>query len=434
MIAYSTVRHWITTPCAIHPRTLYPSFTYCSHQYWHSIMSPMNSALQIISQALADTLGSQLEAIFLFGSQATQQTRTAVSNTNLLLITRPEANILAIQEQFLPLWQQHKTLLKRAPLVATRQALQRHLQLNPGLSVHLLKHGQQLAGEPIANDLFRTPINPYEIYAHLAQQLLDASAALGQNGSHQNEEQINRLMRQISTEPVGRMETAVTQFNTVQQALTAVLNQLPAAKTWNTAAQHGATSPNIPGLQAIYTESNKNIFVFDQLTPQRVSHINWQRLAQNLPQAHGSLHVTTVAQFCLLTLYEKALDLRFNKYQHKWGIPFLARLTPTAPQILRQAARIPSNILIDALPNSTLTAANANDETLHKIIHDYQNRMLNIQLENELLFRLGLIPAKFSPPEPLPEPDVAPKERLTAIFQHLERWAAFYQTALQTKT
>jgi hypothetical protein len=60
--------------------------------------------------------------------------------------------------------------------------------------------------------------------------------------------------------------------------------------------------------------------------------------------------------------------------------------------------------------------------------------MLNVQLENELLFRLGLIPAKFSPPEPLPERDVPAKERLDAIFQHLERWADFYQTTLQAQT
>lgn len=397
-------------------------------------MPPMNAALQNITQTLTADLGSQLEAIFLFGSQAAETYQTAASDTNLLLITSPQANSHTIRESFYPLWQQHKALLKRAPLVANRHALKRHLRLNPHLALNLLQYGRQLTGEPMPDGFFRTRVNPAEVYAHLTQQLLDASAALSQNSNPQDKMLLNRLGRQVSNRPLPQAETAVNQFNIVQQALTAVLNQLPAAQSWHKAAQTGPASPTIPGLQAIYNENHKNIFVFNQLTPQQISRINWQTLAQHLPQSNDSLHVTTVAQFCLMTLYDRALDLRFNKFQHKWGIHFLPRLTPSNRQILRQAARIPSQILIDALPHSYLTAGDTKDDTLHKLIHDYQNRMLNIQLENELLFRLGLIPAKFDPPAPLPERDAAPLERLDAIFQHLEWWADFYQTALQAQT
>ncbi len=394
----------------------------------------MNAALHTITQTLKADLGSQLEAIFLFGSQAAEKYHTAASDTNLLLIATPQANIHAIRQSFAPLWQQHRASLKRAPLIASRHALKRHLQLNPHLALHLLQHGRLLAGAPMPDGYFRTQVKPAELYAHLAQQLLDASAALSQKSGPQAEMLLNRLARQVSNRPLTQAETAVTQFNIVQQALTAVLNRLPAAQVWHKAAQTGPTSASIPGLQAIYSENNKNIFVFNQLTPAQISRINWQALAQHLPQSNDSLHLTTVAQFCLMALHDKALDLRFNKYQHKWGINFLPQLVPSNRQILRQAARIPSQILIDALPHSFLTAANANDETLHKLIHDYQNKMLNIQLENELLFRLGLIPAKFSPPEPLPERDVSAKQRLEAIFQHLEWWADFYQSALQAQT
>ncbi|WP_420643077.1 hypothetical protein [Candidatus Leptofilum sp.] len=394
----------------------------------------MNPALDHIAQTLAADLGSQLEAVFLFGSQTAQQVATAVSDTNFLVITQPETNIQNIRQSFAPLWQEHKMLLKRGPLVTNRHTLLNHLHLNPQLALNLLQHGQQLAGDPLSLDLFRTPTNPYEIYAHLTQQLLDASAALVPNSDPDSKLLLNRLFRQISNQPTAAADTAVIQFSTIQQALTAVLNKLPAAKMWQKAAQRGSTSPNIPGLQAIYTESKRNIFVFNQLTPRQISQINWQTLAQHLPDADASLHITTVAQFCLIALYDKALDLRFNKYQHKWGINFLAKLTPSSHQILRQAARVPSQILVDALPHSILTASNNSDDTLHKLIHDYQNQMLNVQLENELLFRLGLIPEKFTPPEPLPERDVSAKLRLDAIFQHLGWWADFYQTALQTPT
>jgi hypothetical protein len=393
----------------------------------------MNSALDRISQALAADLGAQLEAIFLFGSQTAQQMSTAVSDTNLLLITSPDADIKAIRHSFYPLWQEHKAQLKRGPLVANRHALQRHLQLNPHLALNLLQHGQQLAGESIPADLFRTHTNPYEIYAHLAQQMLDASAALSQNNEPEAEQLLNQLFRQITNQSAEGI-TAVSQFNTVQQALTAVLNQLPATQKWYKAAQTGPTSPTIPGLQAIYTENNRNIFIFNQLTPRQISQINWQTLAHHLPQTNASLHITTVAQFSLMVLYNQALDLRFNKYSHKWGIHFLGKINPSRHQILRQAARTPSHILVDALPHSYLTANNTSDDTLHKLIHDFQNKMLNIQLENELLFRLSLIPAKFVPPKPLPERDLPASQRLEAISQHLEWWSDFYQTALQTQT
>ncbi|MBK7896918.1 MAG: hypothetical protein WAS33_06075 [Candidatus Promineifilaceae bacterium] len=393
----------------------------------------MNPALKRIAQTLATDLGSQLDALFLFGSQTTPQVATAVSNTNLLLITNPGAPIQAIRQSFFPLWQAHNSLLKRGPIVATRQSLQRHLQLNPHLALHLLQHGEQLAGNPAPTDLFRTRVNPYEVYAHLAHDLMLASAALDEDSSPEAKQQLNRLFRQISNQPA-EGKTAVAQFNTVQQALTAVLNKLPAAQVWHGAAQTGPASPTIPGLQAIYTENKRNIFVFNQLKPRQISQINWQALAHHLPESDASLHITTVAQLCLIALYDQALDLRFNKYQHKWGIHFLGKLTPSRQQILRQAARVPSQILLDGLPHSYLTAANTNDETLHKLIHDFQNRMLNIQLENELLFRLGLIPAKFVPPEPLPERDLPAVERLDAIFQHLAWWADFYQNALQAQT
>lgn len=394
----------------------------------------MNSALNTISQALTADLGSQLEALFLFGRQAQQSPRTAVSPPNLLLVLSPDANMHTVRDSFYPLWQAHRAALKQPPLVATRQALRRHLELNPHLALDMLQHGRQLAGQPMPANFFRTRVNPHELYAHFSQELLAASTALSQSGSPEDDALLNELVLQICARPVRASEAAVARFSMVQQGLTAVLNQLPTAQNWTQAAQTGPTSPDIPGLQAIYSENNKNIFVFNQLTPRQLGQINWQTLAQHLPQAAGSLHITTVAQFCLVGLYEKALDLRFNKYQHKWGIPFLARLAPSSRQILRQAARMPSHILVNALPHSFLTAANASDDTLHKLIHDFQNRMLNIQLENELLFRLGLIPAKFVPPEPLPDREASAKQRLTAIFQHLEWWADFYQAALQTES
>jgi hypothetical protein len=51
--------------------------------------------------------------------------------------------------------------------------------------------------------------------------------------------------------------------------------------------------------------------------------------------------------------------------------------------------------------------------------------MLNIQLEHELLGRLqGL--ERFVPPAPVPGRDTPPRQRLDAIFQHLDWWTEYY--------
>ncbi|VAW35980.1 hypothetical protein MNBD_CHLOROFLEXI01-4182, partial [hydrothermal vent metagenome] len=174
-------------------------------------MSHMNQAIETISQTLASDLDAQLEAVFLFGSQAAGSYQTAVSDSNLLLITAPEADIHAIHDSFQPLWQTHQALLKRAPLVATRRALQRHLQFDPSFALHLLQHGKQIAGLPMPSDLFRSNVNPYEVYAYLCSHLLDASAALSQNNQSPADAQLNQLARQISSKPIAQTETAVSQ-------------------------------------------------------------------------------------------------------------------------------------------------------------------------------------------------------------------------------
>jgi hypothetical protein len=95
---------------------------------------------------------------------------------------------------------------------------------------------------------------------------------------------------------------------------------------------------------------------------------------------------------------------------------------------MRYSARVPSRILIDELPNIYLTKENS-EESLNKIIHDFQNKMLNIGLEHELLVRFGLS-ERFVPPTPAPGREAPPQQRIAALFQHLEWWADFYASKI----
>ncbi len=60
-----------------------------------------------------------------------------------------------------------------------------------------------------------------------------------------------------------------------------------------------------------------------------------------------------------------------------------------------------------------------------KLIHDFQNKLLNIQLEHELLVRFGIV-QRFTPPEPLPEREAPNHQRIELIFKHFHWWTNFY--------
>jgi len=63
-------------------------------------------------------------------------------------------------------------------------------------------------------------------------------------------------------------------------------------------------------------------------------------------------------------------------------------------------------------------------DAIHVLIHDLQNRLLNVQLEHELLYRL-LSFERFDQPA-LPDRDAPSTERLDGIFEQLDWWSAQY--------
>ena len=169
------------------------------------------------------------------------------------------------------------------------------------------------------------------------------------------------------------------------------------------------------------------LLVFAQLTPQLIMRTDWSRLSESIGKQYLGIEISSTVQLCLTATYERPLDIHFRKFEHNWGPDFLPTLTLAPRQIFRQAARLPSSIQVDSLPNAVLSQ---DDNALHTIIHDFQNKLLNVQLEHELLCRFKMV-ERFQPPEPLPGRDTPPKQRIDAIFQHLQWWADFYTDQMQ---
>lgn len=387
----------------------------------------MKEIAQTVAARLTEQLDDTVTAVYLYGSLAQGFYEEGESNINLLVVVDDDTDIHVVRQAFWPIWQQYGEQLRRAPLLASRTAFVRHMQLNHVLAHHIYQDGQLLLGDGalLADSL--PPVKATEALAYLANEaayvsqavlpeVLDEESVVATNG------RLRSLARRVQHAPLSPSETNRQLFARVQHFLTPLVNQLPQANVWRQVDAPPSSSLILPGLQAIYKETGTFVLVFAHLTPQQIMRIDWQQVAQHTSKDTYAVKLTTVEQLCLMVSYERPLDLSFRKYEHHWGPDFLANLTPDKRQIFRQAARLPSQVLVDSMPNAVLTQS---DELLPEIIHDFQNKLLNIHLEHELMVRFGLV-ERFVPPEPLPGRDTPARERIVAIFQNLDWWADFY--------
>ncbi len=393
-------------------------------QQFSSIIHAMEKVVQNIATQLARKLGGQVQAIFLYGSLAQGTYQPEESDINLLAVVADGTSIHALRNLFLPIWNEHQDVLSRAPLVAQESIFARYLTVAPTFAHHLIHSGKILFGPPdYLDDWPKT--NPYDASARLASEAIAVSSALTPEllPPHIAQEkftQLSRLARRLHGKPLGKDKSAAELFALVQhhlgQGIAALTGPLTQAEPSST------TTMMLPGLQATYKKNDQMVMVFQKLTPHQILAIQWPALAKRVANRCTGLQVTTAVQLRLALELESPLDIPFQRYHHEWGDDVLAKINPSKRQILRQAARLPAIIQIDLLPNAYLTQDNSK---LHDIIHDFQNKLLNVQLEHELLCRMQNI-ERFVPPEPLPDRTASSSIRIDAIFRQLGWWTEYY--------
>ncbi len=390
------------------------------------IIRCMEQRLNNIVKQLTRRMGTQLEALYVYGSYTQHHYLAGESDINLLAVVNDGASIHALRDTFLPIWEEHRAFLRHAPLIVRQSEFSRHMQLNPMLAYHLANNGRLLMGLPdLLLDL--PPINQDHAFARLAFEAMQASAALTpellpSDVAETRLLQLRRLARRIKGDMLTADESPAQMLARIHHFLTPQITKLPTTQKLGNTQMLATNAPLLPGLQAIYKETDNMVFVFGNLPPQQIMKTNWAILVDRLKDQCSGLTITTTAQLSLVVLYETPLALLFKRHQHQWGLQPLANLTASKQHLLRHAARTPSDIQIDFLPNDYLTH---DSEQAHRIIHDFQNKLLNVQLEHELLCRMK-VTERFTPPSPLP-PRTAPHPvRIDAIFNHLGWWADFY--------
>lgn len=380
----------------------------------------------ILLDPLLACLGSHLKSAYLYGSYAQGFYQPGESDINILVVTDDKADFHAARQAVQTVWNQEgvAAAFQHPPALVRQSAFARHLRLNPALAHHLVHHGQHLAGQPLPPP--RSAPNPADLLAQDINQAMLVSSVLA---DHLLEPEIaqerwrllRHLTRRLSGRPIPAQATAIQLLSWVQNHLQKRLASLPLSLPQPTAPDESAPAL-LPDLQAIYEVTEEVLLVLPDLAPGRLAQTNWQAVADLLAGDYNGIRLSTPAQFHLALQYANPLGIRLMRYNLAWGQDGLTAVPITAAAVCQEAARNASHILSILLPQMYLAA---DDEQVGKVIHDVQNKLLNIQLQHELLHRL-LGWERVLPPFPLPDRHAPAPERIDANFAHLEWWSAYY--------
>jgi hypothetical protein len=384
----------------------------------------LKTALSDVRSALRNGLGSRLQALYVYGSVVGGYFQAGHSDVNLFLVTDEDVSLPTIHDVLQPVYRRHASLLRTGPAVTTPAALDRQHRFNPGWLHDIGAQGRLLAGAPL---LISPPDpNPRMTLARNCREAMATSAALAPEMLPAEvaatlHYRLQRLTRRLTQQRIDLELPATALFSIVHNAIGEAMSAQPEAE-WSAPEQEEAP-PAIPDLRGIYERADELILLLPDLTPERITSTSWPVLAAEGAADYGSMHLTTGGQFQLIGREADPVSTALGHFSHAWGSDPLGEVELSADKIRRAAGRVASDLLLIDLPTSYLAAGD--EEQQHKVVHDIQNRLLNLQLQHELLHRLqGLEAAR--PERALPGREKPLEERVTALRSHLEWWADHY--------
>jgi hypothetical protein len=394
------------------------------------------AAVEALVRALRSELRNELLAVYLYGSLSDGTYQAGQSDVNLVAVVRRQSDIhrmrQALKDQ---VWPEYGQILKQTPLLATPEALARHLALNPLLAAHFVRAGQLLHGSPLDISNGDAPNEP-EMLASAAAQAIHATAALAPSllpskEAHESLASLHSLARRLFGWPVDADESPAVLAGRVLGHLRKRI-MLQSLDDWEDEETPNAP-PLISALRAIYEADNYLILVLPDLEPpalaRSIASTDWSEVAGRVTDQYRGLRVTTPSLLRLVVRYEDSANYLVQSYHHAWGADPIGDVEITLPTALRSLARLPSGLEVSDLPHAYVTAEDAD---LSMLVHDFQNKLLNIQLRSELLCRSLDIPAS-TPDEPLPDREAPAAVRIDGIFNHLDWWASHYTSLFQGK-
>lgn len=384
-------------------------------------------AIYAVLGALQRALGERLVALYSFGGISACTYCTSRKGINLLVVISDDTRMQDVRAALQQVWQLHGEELGQVPLVAKRATILRHLKLDPILAHDLINFGERFAGESLIS---KPPLpEPIELLARIAKESLHASAVLAPTMISQQDSalainKLHCLAGQYVAEDFSQSDPPATIYSGVQRYIAYQMRRYNSIDL--DSSEQSGIAPVLEVLLAVYSMDNLLVLVLPDLPAEeiadRITTINWSTVASRIAGEYRGLQLSTPAQLRLILQLEGAADHVIGTIEHAWGVDLLANLEVSRWRVLRDLARLPSEILIDSLPRSLIVCS---DNDLPVLVHDLQNKILNVQLRNELFKRMEYSVADM-PPDPLPDRRAANHVRIEAIANHLDWWADYY--------
>ncbi|MEM9775234.1 MAG: hypothetical protein AAF902_11690 [Chloroflexota bacterium] len=149
-------------------------------------------------------------------------------------------------------------------------------------------------------------------------------------------------------------------------------------------------------------------------------------------QSISALQVATPKQLVEAVKISDMAGFRLMSYELVWGQDILESVTMDLEILVLNCAQAVTNLSIWQVGAARLDYKAKGfylDEYDSKLVHDFQNRILNTQLQNELLARFKLTP-KGNPDIVIPGREAPAAERLKAICDTFSWWSGFYLSLL----
>jgi hypothetical protein len=378
-----------------------------------------------VLRALRGRLGQKLNALYVYRASGEPHEAILGTSTRLVVVVDDGTSAEEVRDAILPVQQDISAALQEPPIVCGCSAFRRHLSLEPLFADQLSLHGERIKGDPIAAapDSERLRV---ESIARLCGRALRASAALvptrlPQGATHAAVQELAQLAALLTTRDLPADTKPVRLLSIVQGRLQSLISVLPPDESIIPGpARSDDTSDSLYTVLA----GIENLFiVFPSFTSRILEEMDLETIANSASGEARSVYVATTDQIRLWMRYEAPLDFALGRFRHVSGDNVLAAWEVPAWTTLRQAARISSWLLIDEIPAAYLAASDG--EAQHRVVHDYQNRLLNIGLQRELLHKMYGLPAA-RPQRPLPSRDQPLNVRIQAILDHLDWWSELY--------
>jgi len=388
-------------------------------------------AIESACSALKQAFGDDLVSIYLYGSLAAGYYQSGDSDINLLVVLNEGFDIHHLRNIFRPIWHLYGQVLKKSPLVASKTTLTRHIHLNPLFGHHLAATGQLIEGSEFLPDLPR--VESIEELARISRSILSASAAVAPSMLSELEADetiaaLRSLVRQLFHANVDADANVEQMLAKVQQELLSRLEAYPDLH-WKDSAVADAP-PLLADLRAVYEKENRLLLVLPDLSPEnmaeRITSIDWPEVVSRVHLQYRGLRITTPTEFRIMLIYDAPADVQLESYDHAWGLDPIGDLDISQWRVDRDLGRLPSDLQLATLPHAYITT---DDADIAMLIHDLQNKLLNIQLRSERQNRMQNRPVVI-PSIPLPDRNESTKVRIAAINDHLDWWASHYADAM----